>query len=50
MVVANPRLTAFVPFVERDGAIDRTELEAAATNGFCIVRLHLDTPTPGGRP
>jgi deazaflavin-dependent oxidoreductase (nitroreductase family) len=50
MVVANPRLTGFVPSVGRDGAIDRAELEAAATRGFCIVRWHFQTPTPGGRP
>ena len=50
MVAANPRLTSFVPFVGRDGAIDRTELEAAATRAFCIVRWHLNTPTSGGRP
>lgn len=47
MLSANPRLTSFVPFVERDGSIDRDELTSAVEHGFCIVRWHLDSfPAP----
>jgi hypothetical protein len=42
MVSANRRLTSFVPFIERDGTIDRGKLEAALRYGFCVVRWHLD--------
>jgi deazaflavin-dependent oxidoreductase (nitroreductase family) len=42
MMARNPRLTSFVPFIRRDGAIDRGELENALTRGFCIVRWRLD--------
>jgi deazaflavin-dependent oxidoreductase (nitroreductase family) len=40
----NPRLVSFVPFLERDAAIDRAELETALRHGFCIVRWHLEEP------
>jgi hypothetical protein len=47
MLAANPRLTSFVPFVERDGSIDRDELNSAVDHGFCVVRWHLDSfPIP----
>jgi deazaflavin-dependent oxidoreductase (nitroreductase family) len=46
MLSRNPRLTSFVPFVEREGTIDRTKLETAVSHGFCIVRWHID----GARP
>jgi hypothetical protein len=42
MLAANPRLTSFVPFVERDGGIDRDKLMSAVGHGFCVVRWHLD--------
>ncbi len=42
MLAANPRLTSFVPFVERDGRIDRGKLSTAVGYGFCVVRWHLD--------
>ena len=42
MMTKNPRLASFVPFVESDGTIDRTKLEAALGHGFCVVRWHLD--------
>jgi hypothetical protein len=41
MLAANHRLASFVPFIERDGTIDRTKLELALGHGFCIVRWHL---------
>jgi hypothetical protein len=43
MLAANPRLTSFVPFVKRDGSIDRDELTSAVGHGFCVVRWHLDS-------
>ena len=43
MLAANPRLTSFVPFVERDGRIDRDEMIGAIGHGFCVVCWHLDT-------
>jgi hypothetical protein len=46
MVSVNRRLTSFVPFVERDGSIDREKLVTALEYGFCVVRWQLD----GGRP
>jgi deazaflavin-dependent oxidoreductase (nitroreductase family) len=48
MVAVNPRLTSFVPFVGRDGRVDRAGLSVAAARGFCIVRWHLDSLPPGG--
>jgi F420H(2)-dependent quinone reductase len=42
MVSVNQRLTSFVPFIERDGRIDRDTLETALGYGFCIVRWHID--------
>jgi deazaflavin-dependent oxidoreductase (nitroreductase family) len=36
----NPLLVSFVPFLERDAPIDRTELETALGHGFRIVRWH----------
>jgi hypothetical protein len=30
-----------VPFVERDGTIDRSKLETALSHSFAIVRWHL---------
>jgi len=41
MLAANPRLASFVPFVERDGTIDREKLTTAVGYGFCVVRWHL---------
>jgi deazaflavin-dependent oxidoreductase (nitroreductase family) len=40
----DPRLVSFVPFLERDAPIDRTELETALGHGFCIVRWHIEDP------
>jgi hypothetical protein len=45
MLEGNPRLTSFVPFVGRDGSIDRDDLVSAVDHGFCVVRWHLD-PDP----
>jgi deazaflavin-dependent oxidoreductase (nitroreductase family) len=42
MLARNPRLTSFVPFIGRDGVIDRAMLQDALDHGFCIVRWHLD--------
>jgi deazaflavin-dependent oxidoreductase (nitroreductase family) len=42
MLAANPRLSSFVPFVERDGSIDQDKLTSAVGHGFCVVRWHLD--------
>jgi hypothetical protein len=41
MLAANPRLASFVPFVERDGTVDRAKLQNALDHGFCVVRWHL---------
>ena len=41
MIVANPRLTSFVPFVGGDGRIDEVTLTTALEHGFCIVRWRL---------
>jgi deazaflavin-dependent oxidoreductase (nitroreductase family) len=46
MMADNPRLTSFVPFIERDGTIDRDKLETALSHGFCVVRWHLDGTQP----
>jgi deazaflavin-dependent oxidoreductase (nitroreductase family) len=32
----------FIPFMERDGTIDRSKLETALRFGFCVVRWRLD--------
>jgi deazaflavin-dependent oxidoreductase (nitroreductase family) len=42
MMTRNPRLTSFVPFIGRDGVIDRGQLQTALDHGFCIMRWHLD--------
>jgi deazaflavin-dependent oxidoreductase (nitroreductase family) len=44
MLTVNPRLARFVPFVGRDGQIDRAGLSVAAAHGFCVIRWHLDPP------
>jgi hypothetical protein len=44
MMTKNRRLASFVPFVERDRAIDRGKLETALSHGFAIVRWHLAAP------
>jgi deazaflavin-dependent oxidoreductase (nitroreductase family) len=41
MLAVNPRLASFVPFVGRDGTIDREKLTTAVGYGFCVVRWHL---------
>jgi hypothetical protein len=40
MLADNRRLASFVPFVERDGTIDRAILVNAVGHGFCVVRWH----------
>jgi deazaflavin-dependent oxidoreductase (nitroreductase family) len=45
MIARSPRLSSFVPFVQRDGTIDRGGMDSAIGHGFCIVRWHLD-PSP----
>jgi hypothetical protein len=42
MMAHNPRMTAFVPFVEPGGRIDRGKLETALGYGFCIIRWRLE--------
>jgi hypothetical protein len=42
MLSKNPRLSSFIPFIERDGTIERSKLEAAIAHGFAVVRWHLD--------
>lgn len=44
MMSANPRLASFVPFIGKNGRIDRDKLEAAIRYGFAIVRWHLERP------
>jgi len=41
MAKKNRRLASFVPFVGRDGTIDRDMMETALSYGFAIVRWHL---------
>jgi deazaflavin-dependent oxidoreductase (nitroreductase family) len=41
----SPRLASFVPFIDRDGPIDRAKLETALGHGFRVVRWHLDRGT-----
>jgi endonuclease YncB( thermonuclease family) len=38
MMAQNPRIASFVPFVGRDGRLDRSAMETALAHGFCIVR------------
>jgi hypothetical protein len=38
MMAQNPRTTSFVPFVGRDARPDRSAMETALANGFCIIR------------
>jgi hypothetical protein len=40
MLADNRRLASFVPFVERDGTIDRAILVNAVGPGLCVVRWH----------
>jgi hypothetical protein len=42
----NPRLASFVPFIDRDGPIDRAKLDIALGYGFCVVRWHRDGERP----
>jgi deazaflavin-dependent oxidoreductase (nitroreductase family) len=42
----NPRLASFVPFIDRDGPIDRAKLDIALGYGFCVVRWHPDGERP----
>jgi hypothetical protein len=46
MLERSPRLSSFVPFMGRDGTIDRAKLENALGHGFCIVRWHLGAHVP----
>jgi deazaflavin-dependent oxidoreductase (nitroreductase family) len=41
MMVANPRMASFIPFIGRDKQIDHEKLKVAVEHGFCIVRWHL---------
>jgi deazaflavin-dependent oxidoreductase (nitroreductase family) len=41
----SPGVARFIPFMERDGAIDRSKLETALRFGFCVVRWRLE-PAP----
>ena len=42
MMVANPALIRFVPFIERDGTVDRAKATTAVERGFRVVRWHVD--------
>jgi hypothetical protein len=46
MLANNLRLSSFVPFVERDGTIERGKLQRALDHDFCVVRWHLDRSEP----
>jgi endonuclease YncB( thermonuclease family) len=51
MMAQNPRLTSFVPFLGRDGRLDRSAMETALANGFCIIRWTVEeagTRSSGG--
>lgn len=50
MLARNPRLTSFVPFIGRDGTIDRAGLENALTHGFAVVRWRIGEDTHADRP
>jgi deazaflavin-dependent oxidoreductase (nitroreductase family) len=41
MAGRNKRLTSFVPFIGRDGVIDRAKMQTALDHGFCVVRWRL---------
>lgn len=45
MMVENPRLTSFIPFIEPDKQIDRDKLEVAVDRGFAIIRWHIHGAT-----
>jgi len=49
MLVANPRLTSFVPFVRAGEDIDEAQLAAAVGHGFRIIRWHLDASAVAGQ-
>lgn len=42
MMARNPRMTSFVPFLGRDGSLDRGLMEAAIGHGFSIVRWRVE--------
>jgi F420H(2)-dependent quinone reductase len=43
MAAANPSITNFIPIPrDSDGHFDRDKLQAATSNGFRIIRWHLD--------
>lgn len=42
MMALNPRITSFVPFLGRDGSLDRGLMEAAIDHGFSIVRWRVE--------
>jgi F420H(2)-dependent quinone reductase len=44
MMVANPRLASFVPFIGPGAEIDRNKLDAALTHGFAVVRWQVSSP------
>jgi len=50
MLAANPRLARFIPFVGRDGTVDRDRLATALGYGFCVVRWHLHHRATRGTP
>jgi hypothetical protein len=43
-IASNPRLTSFVPFVDRDGIVDPGNLDYALSHDFCTVRWPFDDP------
>lgn len=46
MTASNPRTASFIPWMGRDGKIDRAKLRAAVDYGFAIIRWHIDqTPS-----
>jgi len=48
MIGRNPRLSSFVPFVQRDRTIDHDGMVNAIDHGFCIVRWHLEGQRSSG--
>jgi deazaflavin-dependent oxidoreductase (nitroreductase family) len=49
MMTVNPRAASFIPWMGRDGQIDRGKLQAAVDYGFAIIRWHLDQAPPRAR-
>jgi deazaflavin-dependent oxidoreductase (nitroreductase family) len=49
MIASNPRTASFIPWIGRDGQIDRGKLQTAVDYGFAIIRWHIDQAPSRGR-